>query len=174
MKFVLQAIALTGGLTSALVAAWLEAIGFAASGLVACVTLFVVPGSGVILVLWGLARGRRKLAAGGGSLVLAAALALVIGPLAQRAQQEASQQRGDALCRALESYRQAEGAYPQTLAELVPTFTAGLPTTCMGLFRSFPFRYRTEVGGAGYLLWFDAAGFNQCERGRSGLWRCDD
>ena len=66
-----------------------------------------------------------------------------------------TQQRGEALVTALQSYRVREGRYPRELAALAPRDIAGIPLTVQSPGEGRPFRYRLEgETGANYQLMF--------------------
>jgi hypothetical protein len=81
-------------------------------------------------------------------------------------------ERGNELCRLLESYLKQRGEYPAQLGDLVPVFAATLPDSCMGVLRNPPFFYYREQGS--YQLGFDSCFFMQFHRGPEGKWQSDD
>ncbi len=152
----------------------LEALSFGASGAVALLHLFMVPGLGLGLLYWGIRGQRRTTRRMGAALVLAAVASLVVSGIVLRHKLADSKASGDAVCLALEAYRNSAGRYPHRLQELVPAFLPAVPATSMGVFSTMGFRYQPSLEGQDYTLGFTSTAFIFCERGRAAGWRCDD
>jgi hypothetical protein len=172
MTFVLALAAASAGL----IVMGLEAFdsrGFLAGGLALLFEVLILPVAGAVFLVRGGFRHRRRTAAIGAGLLLTGVGAFVATAGVQRWQERVSMARGDRVCAALERYRARAGAYPESLANLVPDCLEGIPVSAMGVLRDVPFRF-WRSRGEDYLLGFDSLFLKLCARGRAGSWRCDD
>lgn len=151
----------------------LEAFGFATGGLIAFVQLFLVPITGVMLVLLGLRRDRRRALPYGVGLLIAAVSSLLLSGIVNQAKLAASKQKGDEVCVALVRYQDMHGTWPDDLEQLVPGFLPEIPASSMGLVRKIPFSYDRSPD-SDYRLGFASTFFIYCSRGPTGTWLCDD
>lgn len=152
----------------------LEAFGFGLGGAIALLHLFIVPGVGLGLLAFGNKSRRPTLRRIGHALILAAVASFLASGMLLSRKKSDSKAAGDALCLALEAFRQISGRYPQDLQALAPSLLPAVPATSMGLFSSVPFDYRPSPSGEDFVLGFDSTFFIYCARGRSATWRCDD
>jgi len=111
----------------------------------------------------------RRAAAAAALLLLAACDPPGKGPRAER-----GYRRAEPVIQALAAYRAAHGAFPDSLAELVPAhLSAGALAVPRAPRESYPLQYRRT--GAGYELTFRYAGpgMNECTwRVPPGEWEC--
>lgn len=103
--------------------------------------------------------------------VLAVVVTFLIQAFVVNLQIGVTQQRGDEIAEALESYYEQLGAYPLALGDLVPDTITGLPRPAMGLWRDQSFHYSTSMDD--YLLEFAAPGFLFCRRDPTSEWSFD-
>lgn len=159
--------------TAILVVAHLESFGFAATVLCAMLHLGTL-GLGLLLLVVDAIRANARHRRIGSSLLVGALAAIAATSLIHRRQRDRSEATGDAVCTALDAWRDRHGQYPDSLEELVPALLPNVPTSAMGLWSTIPFRYWRDAAGNDYSLAFDSPAWIVCERGRSRPWRCDD
>ncbi|GAB3292395.1 hypothetical protein [Hymenobacter tenuis] len=78
-------------------------------------------------------------------------------PLFHSLQDKAMQRRAQVVIRQLKRYRTEHGAYPDSLAQLLPQYAPELPRTGFGLLYPAPFFYQllpadTALGGSAFEL----------------------
>lgn len=159
--------------TAILVVAHIESFGFVTSGLCAMLH-FATLGLGLLLLVAGAIRANARDRRIGSSLFVGALAAIAATIVIHHSQQDRSKATGDAVCTALDAWRDRHGQYPDSLQELVPAFLPNVPTSAMGLWSTIPFRYQRDAAGDDYSLAFDSPAWIVCERGRRRPWRCDD
>ncbi len=81
---------------------------------------------------------------------------------ALRLETRARDEPGAALLAALEAHRRDRGAYPEALADLVPSYLAALPRPTIGWIRDPGDRFRYVSFGEWYTLEFASTGWVQC------------
>ncbi|RTQ52525.1 hypothetical protein EJV47_05800 [Hymenobacter gummosus] len=111
--------------------------------------------------------------------LLALAVMVVSFPLALgiwRQQDQATHRRRAQVVAALEAYRRQRGAYPDSLAQLVPGYLPQLPATAYGLLRPRPFVYqRRAAAPTGYNLSYYVGALTEAHlSGSDGTWAYDD
>lgn len=159
--------------TAILVVANLESFGVATIVMSALLHLAAL-GLGLLLLVTGNLRSHARHRRIGTSLFVAAIAAIAVMVPIQRSQQARSKATGDAVCAALDAWRNRHGRHPATLQELVPELLPSAPTTAMGLWSTIPFRYRCDQDGDDYWPAFDSPQWVVCERGRHSPWVCKD
>lgn len=159
--------------TAILVVAHLESFSFAVAGLSALLHLATL-GLGLLLLVAGAIRANVRHRRIGSLLLVGTLAAIAVTVPVHRSQQEHSLATGNAVCTALDAWRDRHGQYPDSLQELVPAHLPNVPTSAMGLWSTIPFRYQRDAAGDDYSLAFDSPAWIVCERGRRRPWRCDD
>jgi hypothetical protein len=124
------------------------------------------------MLLGGMQRNRARVVTGVGLAATFLGSVLASGAI-QDAQVEESKARGDRIAAALATHRQRVGAYPHTLAQLVPADLAALPVTAMGVVRTFHFAYE-GIAGDDYVVRFEQPGWTGWQRGVRSTWTVYD
>ena len=96
---------------------------------------------------------------GGGVILLALALA-GCPPPGKGPKAELGYRRSEAVIGALEAYRQARGAYPDSLPQLVPAFAAD--SMLRAPVQTYPYEYRRTEDGYTLRFRYSGPGMNYC------------